>query len=71
MDESEHHGKLPHQEVYKERNRRLIMLISKTLKCKIFYPTQKKLELLNQEYSNFQIYHNIAGKPTPLMGDVV
>ena len=32
------------------------MLISKTLKCKVFNPTQKKLELLNQEYSNFQIY---------------
>jgi putative transposase len=32
------------------------MLVSKTLKCKVFSPTQKKLELLNQEYSNFQIY---------------
>jgi putative transposase len=32
------------------------MLVSKTLKCKVFNPTQKKLELLDQEYSNFQIY---------------
>jgi hypothetical protein len=32
------------------------MLISKTLKCKVFKPTQKKLELLNQEYLNFQIF---------------
>jgi len=32
------------------------MLISKTLKCKVFNPTKKKLELLNQEYDNFQIY---------------
>ena len=32
------------------------MLVSKTLKCKVFSPTQKKLGLLNQEYTNFQIY---------------
>jgi putative transposase len=32
------------------------MLVSKTLKCKVFNPTEKKLNLLNQEYSNFQIY---------------
>jgi putative transposase len=32
------------------------MLVSKTLKCKVFSPTQKKLELLDEEYSNFQIY---------------
>jgi putative transposase len=32
------------------------MLISKTLKCKVFNPTQKKLQLLTQEYLNFQIY---------------
>jgi len=32
------------------------MLVSKTLKCKVFNPTKKKLELLSQEYMNFQIY---------------
>ncbi|NYZ75662.1 IS200/IS605 family element transposase accessory protein TnpB [Candidatus Micrarchaeota archaeon] len=32
------------------------MLISKTLRCKVFNPTEKKLELLNGEYLNFQIY---------------
>jgi len=32
------------------------MLVSKTLRCKVFSPTQKKLELLNGEYTNFQIY---------------
>ena len=34
----------------------LIMLVSKTLKCKVFNPTEKKLKLLNQEFHNFQIY---------------
>lgn len=32
------------------------MLVSKTLKCKVFNLTQKKLGLLNKEYLNFQIY---------------
>jgi len=32
------------------------MLFSKTLKCKVFNPTERKLQLLDQEYSNFQIY---------------
>ncbi|MCX6776012.1 MAG: hypothetical protein NT130_04145 [Candidatus Micrarchaeota archaeon] len=32
------------------------MLVSKTLKCKVFSPTKKKLDFLNQEYLNFQIY---------------
>ena len=32
------------------------MLISKTLKCKVFKPTESKLQLLDQEYLNFQIY---------------
>ncbi|QLJ53404.1 MAG: hypothetical protein Sv326_1229 [Candidatus Fermentimicrarchaeum limneticum] len=32
------------------------MLISKTLKCKVFNPTRKKLGLLDREYLNFQIY---------------
>ncbi|QLJ52477.1 MAG: hypothetical protein Sv326_0302 [Candidatus Fermentimicrarchaeum limneticum] len=32
------------------------MLISKTLRCKVFNPTEKKSQLLNHEYSNFQIY---------------
>lgn len=30
------------------------MLVSKTIKCRIFKPTKLKYNLLNQEYSNFQ-----------------
>ena len=26
------------------------------MKCKVFNPTEKKLELLNEEYLNFQVY---------------
>ncbi|NYZ76225.1 IS200/IS605 family element transposase accessory protein TnpB [Candidatus Micrarchaeota archaeon] len=32
------------------------MLISKTLRCKVFNPTKRKLQSLTPEYLNFQIY---------------
>ena len=46
----------PFQRFIKAENASSIMLVSKTLKCKVFNPTESKLQLLNDEYSNFQIY---------------
>ena len=39
------------------------MLVSKTLKCKVFNPTSKKVSLLEKEYTKFQIYAR-SGKDT-------